>query len=114
MLQACSFLHPGRTQGPAEVKLAPRTHLTLARDLIFLPPAEGLKLMQRLGERPGAKVLGVVLTTQAVPRMMILFDGGRDERGVPKVDLVGWDEAPAARSYIDELLLAQPDLFQRN
>jgi hypothetical protein len=70
--------------------------------------------MQRLGERPGAEVLGVVLTTEQIPRMLILFDGGRDARGVPKVELVGWDEAPAARSFIDELLLAQPDLIQRN
>jgi uncharacterized membrane-anchored protein len=75
---------------------------------------EGVKLMQRLGERPGAEVLGVVLTTEQIPRMLILFDGGRDARGVPKVELVGWDEAPAARSFIDELLLAQPDLIRRN
>jgi hypothetical protein len=70
--------------------------------------------MQRMGERPGLEVLGVVLTTERIPRMLILFDGGRDSRGVPKVELVGWDEAPAARSFIDELLLAQPDLVQRN
>ncbi|HUQ76831.1 MAG TPA: hypothetical protein VM183_19085 [Burkholderiales bacterium] len=103
-----------RTAGPAEIALAQRTHLKLARDLIFLPPAEGLKLMQRLGERPGAEVLGVVLTTEQIPRMLILFDAGRDARGVPKVELVGWDEAPAARSFIDELLLAQPDLVRHN
>lgn len=103
-----------RREGPAEIRLAARTHLKLARDLVFLPPAEGVKLMQRMGERPGAEVLGVVLTTEATPRMLILFDAGRDARGVPKIDLVGWDEAPAARSFIEELLLAQPDLFQRN
>jgi uncharacterized membrane-anchored protein len=107
-------IQTGRAEGPAEVRIAPRTHLKLARDLVFLPPAEGVKLMERLGERPGAQVLGVVLTTEATPRMLILFDAGRDVNGVPKVELVGWDEAPAARSFIEELLIAQPDLFQRN
>ena len=78
------------------------------RTLIFLPPAEGLKLMQRLGERPGAEVLGVVLThNEATPRMLIIFAKSRDARGMPEVELVGWDEAPAARSYIEELLLAR-------
>ena len=108
MLAACSL------RGPGEVELAPRTHLKLARDLIFLPPEEGVKLMESMGDRPGAPVLGVVLTTDATPRMLILFDAGRDERGMRKVELVGWDDAPGARSYVEQLLLAQPHLLQRN
>jgi hypothetical protein len=94
-------------RGPEPIEIAPRTHLKLTRDLIFLSPEEGLKLMDTLGERPGAPILGVVLTTDATPRMMIMFDGGRDERGLRKVDFVGWDDAPGARSYIEELLLAR-------
>ena len=101
VLAACSV------RGPAPIEIAPRTQLKLTRDLIFLSPEEGVKLMASLGERPGAPVLGVVLTTDATPRMLILFDGGLDERGLRKVDLVGWDDAPGARSYIEELLLAR-------
>ena len=63
--------------------------------------------MQSLGERPGAPVLGVVLTTDETPRMLIMFDGGRDERGMVKVDFVGWDDAPGARTYVQQLLLAR-------
>jgi uncharacterized membrane-anchored protein len=105
---ACTLDATQRAEGPAEILLAPYTHLKLARTLIFLPPAEGLKLMQTLGERPGAEVLGVVLThDEATPRMLIIFAKSRDARGVPAVELVGWDEAPAARSFIEELLLAR-------
>ena len=96
-----------RTAGPARIDLAPFTRLTIARSLIYLPPAEGLKLMRELGERPGAEVLGVVLTDEATPRMMILFARSRDARGRPEVELVGWDEAPAARSFIEQLKLAE-------
>ena len=64
--------------------------------------------MQRLGERPGAEVLGVVLThTEDPPRMLIIFAKERDAHGVPKIELVGWDAAPEARSFIDEILLAE-------
>jgi uncharacterized membrane-anchored protein len=97
-----------RIEGPADIALAPNARLKLARDLIFLPPEQGVTLMQRLGERPGAEVLGVVLTqTERTPRMLIIFAKGRDARGVPAIELVGWDEAPAARSFIEELLLAR-------
>jgi uncharacterized membrane-anchored protein len=94
-------------RGPAEIELAPRTHLKLSRDLIFLSPDEAVKLMQSLGDRPGAPVLGAVLTTDETPRMMVLYDGGRDERGQRRVELVGWDDAPGARSLLQELLVAR-------
>jgi uncharacterized membrane-anchored protein len=94
-------------RGPAEIELAPRTHLKLSRDLIFLSPDEAVKLMQSLGDRPGAPVLGAVLTTDETPRMMVLYDGGRDERGQRRVEFVGWDDAPGARSLLQELLVAR-------
>jgi uncharacterized membrane-anchored protein len=101
--------------GPAEILLARQTQLKLPRSLVYLPPAEAVRLMRVLGERPGAEVLGAVVThDELVPRMLILFAGERDPRGVPKVDVVGWDEVPAARSFIQELLLAQPHLLQQN
>ena len=63
--------------------------------------------MNQLGERPGAEVLGVVLTDEATPHMMIIFARSRDAHGRPDVELVGWDEAPAARSFIEEMKLAE-------
>jgi uncharacterized membrane-anchored protein len=42
--------------------------------------------------------------------MLIIFAKSRDARGVPEIELVGWDEAPAARSVIEELLLAREKL----
>jgi uncharacterized membrane-anchored protein len=108
LVSGCTIDASQRVEGPVEIALAPYTHLKVARTLIFLPAAEGLKLMRELGERPGAEVLGVVLTAnEATPRMMIIFAKSRDARGVPQIELVGWDEAPAARSYIEELLLAR-------
>ena len=107
-LGACALDATRRAEGPAEIRLAPHTQLNVARTLIFLPPEEGVKLMHTLGERPGAEVLGVVLTNDAAtPRMLIIFAKSRDARGVPEIELVGWDEAPAARSFIEELLLAR-------
>jgi uncharacterized membrane-anchored protein len=104
----CALDATQRAEGPAEIRLAPYTRLKVARDLIFLPPAEGLRLMQRLGERPGAEVLGVVLTrSEPTPRMLVIFATSRDARGVPRIELAGWDEAPQARSFIEELLLAE-------
>ena len=107
-LGGCALDGTYRASGPARIDLAPFTRLTIARTLIYLPPAEGMRLMRELGERPGAEVLGVVLThNEATPRMLIIFAKSRDARGMPEVELVGWDEAPAARSYIEELLLAR-------
>ena len=75
--------------------------------MIFLPPEEAVRLMQSLGDRPGAPVLGAVLTTDETPRMLVLYDAGLDERGARKIDFVGWDDAPGARSLVQELLLAR-------
>ena len=114
-LAGCAQTPYTRTPGPAEILLARNTQLKLPRSLVFLPPAEAVRLMHVLGERPGAEVLGAVVThDEEVPRMLILFAGERDPRGVPKVDVVGWDEVPAARSFIQELLLAQPHLLHDN
>jgi hypothetical protein len=66
-----------------------------------------VKLMQALGDRPGAPVLGAILTTDETPRMLVLYDGGEDEHGQRKIDFVGWDDAPAARSLVKERLLAR-------
>ena len=88
--------------------LAPRVSLKVPRHLAYLPPADGVKLMSALGERPGAEVLGVVVTrSDAPPRMMIIFARSRDAQGVPELDFVGWDEVPQVGALIEQMLLAQ-------
>jgi hypothetical protein len=66
-----------------------------------------VELMRTLGDRPGAPVLGAILTIDQTPRMLVLYDGGEDERGQRRIDFVGWDDAPAARSLVQERLLAR-------
>src|SRR5258706_15335392 len=109
MLSGCALDGTYRTAGPARIDVAPYTQLSIARKLIYLPPAEGVKLMHRLGERPGAEVLGVVLTDEETPLMMIIFVKSRDAKGRPDVELVGWDQVPAARSFIEEMKLAEQE-----
>ena len=106
-LSGCALDGTYRAVGPAKVELAPFTQLSIARTLIYLPPAEGMRLMRELGERPGAEVLGVVLTDEATPRMMVLFAKSRDARGRPDVEFVGWDDAPGARTFIEQMKLAE-------
>ena len=89
-LAGCAIDATQRAAGPAEIRLAPYTRLKVTRDLIFLPPAESAKLMERLGE-------------ETTPRMLVIFATGSDARGTPHIELVGWDEAPAARSFMEEL-----------
>lgn len=91
-------------RGPEGIELAPRTYLNLDRELVFLPPEQTAKL---LGERARAPLLGAILTTEDTPRMLVLYDGGADVRGMRKVEFVGWDDAPGARSLVEERLLAR-------
>jgi hypothetical protein len=58
-------------------------------------------------------VLGVVLTDEEPPLMMVIFARSRDAQGRPEVELVGWDEAPAARSFIEEMKLAEQERRRR-
>jgi len=93
--------------GPQGLEFSANTYLRLPRELVFVPPEETVRLMASMGERPGAPLLGAVLTTDDTPRMLVLYDGGLDERGMRKVEFVGWDDAPGARSLVRELLLAR-------
>ena len=101
LLAACA------QRGPEGLEFSARTYLKLPRELVFVPPEETARLMAQMGERPGAPLLGAVLTTDDTPRMLVLYDGGLDERGMRKVEFVGWDDAPGARSLVQELLLAR-------
>ena len=55
LLSACALDAVRRAEGLAGIKLAPQTRLKLAPGLVYLPPAQALQLMQRLGERPAPR-----------------------------------------------------------
>jgi uncharacterized membrane-anchored protein len=108
-LAAGCVIDPTRSaEGPVEVALAPRLSLQVPRHLAYLPPSDGLKLMSALGERPGAEVLGVIVTrAEPTPRMLIIFAKSRDAQGTPALEFVGWDEVPEVGTLINEMLLAR-------
>jgi uncharacterized membrane-anchored protein len=91
-------------RGPDGLELTDHTYLRLSRELVFVPPQE---VAQLVPVRPAMPLLGAVLTTDDTPRMLVLYDGGLDERGMRKVEFVGWDDAPEARTLVQELLLAR-------
>ncbi len=108
MLAGCAVTADKRTPGPAEIPIATATTLRIPGTLLFVPAEETVRLMRAMNERPGAEVLGAVLNQDAQrPLMMVIFAASRDARGVPRIELVGWDDAPAAKALIEQYLLAQ-------
>jgi uncharacterized membrane-anchored protein len=108
LVGGCAIDPTRSSEGPVEVHLAPRISLKVPRHLAYLPPEDGVKLMRALGERPGAEVLGVIVTrSDAPPRMMIIFAKSRDAQGVPALDFVGWDEVPQIGGLIEQMLIAR-------
>ena len=108
MLAGCAVSADKRTAGPAEIPIAPATSLKVPGTLIFIPAGESVRLMRAMGERPGAEVLGAVLNQDPQrPLMMVIFATSRDARGVPTLELAGWDEAPPAKAVIEQYLIAQ-------
>jgi uncharacterized membrane-anchored protein len=47
-------------QGPSEVKLADQATLKLPQGFVYVPPAEGKRIMTAMGNRAGAGLLGLV------------------------------------------------------
>lgn len=108
LLTGCAIPPTQWAAGPVTVNIAPGTSLKIPAHLAFLPPEDGIKLMSALGERPGAEVLGVVVTrTEAPPRMMIIFAKSYDAKGKPQLDFVGWDDVPQVGGLIEQMLIAR-------
>lgn len=57
---ALSAARKARVGGPSEVKLADQATLKLPRGFIYIPPAEGKRLLVAMGNRIGNNVLGLV------------------------------------------------------
>jgi hypothetical protein len=108
LLSGCAVPPTQWAVGPVTVNIAPQTSLRIPRHLAYLPAEDGIRLMSALGERPGAEVLGVVVTrTEAPPRMMIIFAKSYDERGKPQLEFVGWDDVPQVGGLIEQMLIAR-------
>jgi uncharacterized membrane-anchored protein len=84
-----------RVDGPSDVRLTDGTVLSLVYGLSYIPAVEGAAIMRAMGERPGPGLLGVVVTDSPYPVLIaVLFAKGRNARGVPQVEVVGWDPLP--------------------
>ena len=92
---ALEAAHKSRVDGPSDVRLTDGTVLSLVYGLSYIPAVEGEAIMRAMGERPGPGLLGVVVTDSPYPALIaVLFAKGRNARGVPQVEVVGWDPLP--------------------
>ena len=55
--------HIAGIDGPAEVRLADRTVLRLQSGLVYIPSAEGRRLLRAMDRRADERVLGVVVSS---------------------------------------------------
>jgi len=93
--EAIEAAQKNRIDGPSDVRLTDGTVLSLVYGLSYIPALQGEAIMRAMGERPGPGLLGVVLTDSPDPVLIaVLFAKGRNARGVPQVEVVGWDPLP--------------------
>jgi uncharacterized membrane-anchored protein len=87
-----------RIDGPADVRLTDGTILALVEGLSYFGAAEGERIMRAMGERPGPGLLGVVVTDAPEPTLIaVIYAKGRNARGMPQVEIVGWEAVPGLR-----------------
>ena len=95
MRAAIEAAHKSRIDGPSDVRLTDGTILSLVEGLSYVPAVEGERIMRAMGERPAPGMLGVVVTDSPHPVLIaVLYAKGRNARGVPQVEVVGWDPVP--------------------
>jgi uncharacterized membrane-anchored protein len=95
MRAAVEAAQRSRIDGPSDILLTDGTILGLVEGLSYFPAAEGERVMRAMGERPGPGLLGVVVTDSPHPVLIaVIFAKGRNARGVPQVEVIGWDPVP--------------------
>jgi uncharacterized membrane-anchored protein len=95
MRAAIEAAHRNRIDGPSDIRLTDGTILSLVSGLSYIPAVQGEGIMRAMGERPGPGLLGVVVTDTPDPSLIaVLYARGRNARGVPQVEVVGWDPMP--------------------
>lgn len=93
---AIEAAHKARIDGPGEVRLAERMALQLQAGLVYIPPAEGERLLRAMGQRTRDKLLGVVVTGAFdTARLAALYAREERQPGIPELEAAGWTYAPA-------------------
>jgi len=100
MRAAIDAAQKSRIDGPSDVRLTDGTILSLVEGLSFVPAVQGEAVMRAMGERPGPGLLGVVVTDSPEPVLIaVLYAKGRNARGAPVVEVVGWDPLPGITGF---------------
>ena len=100
MQAAVEAAHRSRIDGPSDVLLLDGTILALVEGLTYVPASEGERIMRAMGERPAPGLLGVVVTDAPQPVLIaLIYAKGRNARGVPQVEVVGWDPLPGVPGF---------------
>lgn len=100
MRAAVEAAHRSRIDGPSDVLLLDGTILALVEGLSYVPAVEGERIMRAMGERPAPGLLGVVVTDAPQPVLIaVIYAKGRNARGVPEVEVVGWDPLPGVTGF---------------
>src|SRR5436190_3941102 len=84
-----------RIDGPARVQVAGRTTLFVQTGLIFIPSAQGERLLRAIGARPTKEMLGLLIcATRARTDMAVLYSRSKTAAELPELDIASWKEAP--------------------
>jgi uncharacterized membrane-anchored protein len=93
---AIEIAHQARIDGPAAVRIAGRMVLRLQAGLIYIPPAEGERLLRSIGERPRQGMLGMVIADVSdSTEFVVVYAKDHLISGIPELELAGWQQAPA-------------------
>ncbi len=78
-------------QGPAEVKLADQAALKLPEGFVYVPPAEGKRIMTAMGNRAGAGLLGLVFPSDDPDANWFVVMGYVDSGFIRDDDAKDWN-----------------------
>lgn len=93
---AMAAAHAARIHGPREVRLAGRMMLRLQEGLVYIPPAQGERLLRAVGKIPRQRLLGVlVVGASDTTWVAVLYAREQGMPGIPELDVAGWDHVPA-------------------
>lgn len=96
---AIAAAHAAGVGGPGTVRLSERVVLQLQAGLVFIPPAQGGRLLRAMGESPGENVLGVVVSSSPEAAVAVIYARDGDVSGVPDLEVAGWSRAPALGAF---------------
>ena len=93
---AIAAAHIAGIDGPAEVKLADRTMLRLQSGLVYIPSAQGKRLLRAMDRRADERVLGVVVSSGWQAALVaVIYAKDPKAQGIPDLQVAGWTDTPA-------------------